>query len=820
MQALAPPASRNARCPCGSGRRYKECHGALASPGEPRLAEASQRLAAGDFMGAEEICRGVVADQPASAEALGLLGRALFEQGHPSEALDSTLKAVKALPESELGPTRQQELWSQLNTAFASALAGLDAAFAAQVRQRYEVEFLSAPRVPLAAEPVVSVVLLARDAEDLNRSALASVLHQTYRNIEIVVVWTGTDARPMETIAAGVAASGLSQRSLHLRGLSVADALNAGIRTSRGKFIQPLSATHALTGTRICTMLDEIAERGAAWGFSAAMFVAADGRPVDMAVDAEAKRRDELQSAAVEADSVGYALIAPDDVTLDIGNLFFSRALFDAVGGFRDIPFAEAWDFGLRALWHAEPVFVRSKEFAFRSLQNAARPSLEAWEAAQLRIFGEFYGRTCGDVPPPNPYAPSPHHAGLHFYKRVFQTGHILVFPLSYLEGLAADIAARRKRGTGGAQAQGVNLVGFAFGEFGLAENLRSLAGACLEGGIPFAVRDVDMKLKTRQADRRLGRYLAEGLPYRCSLYCLNPDMLQPVRQLIAETSAAGGYNIGYWFWELDRIPREWGRALDLVDEIWVATEFVADAMRHATSKPVVKIPTPIEVAPVLTHARADFGLPEGRFLFLFTFDFNSFSRRKNPEAVVDAFRLAFGPDRRDVGLVIKSVNGANQPGLLRVVNERIGADDRIVILDRFMTRDEVTGLQGVADAFVSLHRAEGLGLGIAESMWLGKPVIATGYSGNMEFTTAANSCLVGYDLVPIAKGEYLYDDPQFQWAEPHVDQAAAHMRRLVDDVEFRQRIAAQGQRDIRARFTHANAAALMRARLSELGLL
>ena len=819
MQAVAPPASRNARCPCGSGKRYKECHGALSGHGEPRLSEVSRRLAAGDFNGAEEICRDLLARQPASAEALGLLGRALLEQGHPSEALNATLKAVKAVPESGLGLKRQQELWSQLNSTFASALSGLDAAFVAQVRHRYEEQFLGVPQSPSLANPLVSVVLLARDADALNRSALASILRQTYRNIEIVVAYTGSDARPLETIEADIAAS-VPHRSLHLRGLSDIDALNAAIRASLGEFIQPLSATHALAETRIGTMLEEITGRKATWGFSAAAFVGADGEHVDSAVDADAKRLTEVQSVVVEADSFGFALMAQDDVTLDIGNLFFSRAVFDEAGGFRDIPFAEAWDFGLRALWHAEPVFVRSKQFVFRMQPEATRPSREVREAAQLRMFGEFYGRACGDVPPPNRYAPSPHHWGLHFYKRVFQTGHILVFSLSYLEGLAADIAARRGNRAGSVHAQGVNLVGFAFGEFGLAENLRAFAGACLEGGIPFAVRDVDMKLKTRQADRRLAPYLAEGLPYRCSLYCLNPDMLQPVRQLLAETSAAGGYNIGYWFWELDRIPREWGRALDLVDEIWVATEFVADAMRRATSKPVVKIPTPIEVVQAGTHARADFGLPEGPFLFLFAFDFNSFSRRKNPEAAVDAFRLAFGPDRRDVGLVIKSVNGANQPGLLRALSERIGADDRIVILDRFMTRQEVTGLQGVADAFVSLHRAEGLGLGIAESMWLGKPVIATGYSGNMEFTTAGNSCLVGYDLVPIAKGEYLYDDRQFQWAEPRVDEAAAHMRRLVDDVEFRQRIAAQGQHDIRARFTYANAAELMRARLSELGLL
>jgi glycosyltransferase involved in cell wall biosynthesis len=214
-----------------------------------------------------------------------------------------------------------------------------------------------------------------------------------------------------------------------------------------------------------------------------------------------------------------------------------------------------------------------------------------------------------------------------------------------------------------------------------------------------------------------------------------------------------------------------------------------------------------------------DVGLPDERFLFLFSFDFNSFIVRKNPEACIAAFRQAFGSTRRDVGLVIKSINGPRQPEKLRAMRELIGGDDRIVIVDGFFSRDQVSGLQSVADAYVSLHRAEGLGLGLAESMYQGKPVIGTRYSGNLEFMDDDNSCLVDCTLVPVRKGEYLYYDERFRWADPDVEHAAHWMRRLVDDAGFRMRIAARGQHDIRTRFTPANAAALMRRRLSELGL-
>jgi glycosyltransferase involved in cell wall biosynthesis len=156
----------------------------------------------------------------------------------------------------------------------------------------------------------------------------------------------------------------------------------------------------------------------------------------------------------------------------------------------------------------------------------------------------------------------------------------------------------------------------------------------------------------------------------------------------------------------------------------------------------------------------------------------------------------------------------------LRALQDLIGDDDRITIMDGFLNRDQVSGLESVVDAFVSLHRSEGLGLGLAESMFLGKPVIGTAYSGNLAFMDSENSCLVDYELVPVRKGEYLYDDSRFRWAEPDLEQAAYCMRRLADDAEFRNRIAQRGQQSIRERFTPAATAALMRKRLGELGLI
>ena len=291
------------------------------------------------------------------------------------------------------------------------------------------------------------------------------------------------------------------------------------------------------------------------------------------------------------------------------------------------------------------------------------------------------------------------------------------------------------------------------------------------------------------------------------------------MRSLLLESAAAGRRNVGYWFWELEQIPGQWSDAIADVDEIWVATEFIATAMRGATDKPVVKMPTPIDVRLSRDYTRSEFGLPDDRFLFLFSFDFNSYAARKNPDATIKAFRQAFEPARRDVGLVIKSINGRNVPDAVRRILDVIGGDDRIVIIDEFLSRAEVSGLQSVVDAYVSLHRAEGLGLGLAESMFLGKPVIGTRYSGNLEFMDDSNSCLVDCTLIPIRKGEYLYNDARFRWADPDIDHAAYWMKRIVDDAEFCKRIAARGQDDIRSRFTYANAAALIRKAASGAGV-
>jgi len=611
-------------------------------------------------------------------------------------------------------------------------------------------------------------------------------------------------------------------RWLSLPAASDAALADAGVRAAGGSFVNVLFAGHEFAPTRLATMVREIGGQAGEWGFSDVAFCDMAGNSVGPEHDERVGAWAERLAAIPEAETIGFTLIHQVFVAVDAGNLFCSRSLCEQAGGFRDLPHIWAWDFCMRALWLAEPVYVPSAEYRHRVAPDAkAVPSTSDQGAAQVALFAAYYARACrDDCVPPNSYAPSVAHWRLHFLKAVFFAGHVLALPLAELERLGETVLERLAIRRSTTIEPGVDLVGFAYGEFGLAESLRALAKACLAGDIPFGVKDVDLRLKTRQADRSIAAHVTDTLKHRCSVFCLNPDMMKPMRSLLVEGAAMGRHNVGYWFWELEQLPREWDYAIAAVDEIWVSTQFIADAVRRATPKPVVLIPAPIDVAPSRPYARAEFGLPEDRFLFLFSFDFNSFTSRKNPEGAIAAFREAFAPTRRDVGLVIKSINAANKPEKMRELRALIGGDDRIVIVDGFFTRDQVSGLQTVVDAYLSLHRAEGLGLGLAESMYQGKPVIGTGYSGNLEFMNEQNSCLIDYRRVSIAKGEYICDDECFEWAEPDVGHAAQHMRRLVDDADFRVRIATRGQQDIRTRFTLAATAAAIRGRLEELRLL
>jgi glycosyltransferase involved in cell wall biosynthesis len=275
-----------------------------------------------------------------------------------------------------------------------------------------------------------------------------------------------------------------------------------------------------------------------------------------------------------------------------------------------------------------------------------------------------------------------------------------------------------------------------------------------------------------------------------------------------------GVYRIGTWYWELEEAPRSWRRHARWLHEIWAPTPFIADAVRRVVPMPVIDMLPGIPMTQVERQPRSRWGLPEDRYLFLFAFDMNSTMARKNPLAVVTAFRKAFRADEA-VGLVVKVSRGDVDPRGLATLKE-ICEPGRIWVIDEVL--GDFSGLMAACDAYVSLHRSEGFGLTLAEAMALGKPTIATGYSGNLAFMNDDNSALVDCAMTPVSSAGPFYR-PGCRWAEPSLDHAAWLMRRFVDDPVSARELGSRGRDAVRSLLSLEAAGRRMSRRLEALEL-
>jgi glycosyltransferase involved in cell wall biosynthesis len=362
---------------------------------------------------------------------------------------------------------------------------------------------------------------------------------------------------------------------------------------------------------------------------------------------------------------------------------------------------------------------------------------------------------------------------------------------------------------TGGdvAQPEGLNIVGYVQRATGVGESARLCERSCEVAGLASQVIDVD---------RPDG-----GVPsalYRASIYHINADQLHEVSNQFPKVFESSAYNIGCWHWELPEFPDAWIPSANLLNEIWAPSAFIQSSVSRKVAIPVVHMSHGVEVSEVETCTPQELGVPAGCFTFLCMFDFGSVMQRKNPFAAVEAFRRAF-PAGSAAALLLKTSNGSSWPEDHAELRERVHGMRDVYLADGTLSRARVNGLLAATDAVVSLHRSEGFGLILAEAMSLGKPVVATGWSGNMDFMTPTNSCPVGFDIVALDRTHRAYEMGQ-HWAEPDVEHAAALMRRLFDDAAWRGRIGAAAEQTIRTRFSPAAAGMRYIQRLHSLGLL
>lgn len=359
----------------------------------------------------------------------------------------------------------------------------------------------------------------------------------------------------------------------------------------------------------------------------------------------------------------------------------------------------------------------------------------------------------------------------------------------------------------------GVNVAGYFESELGVGEVARLMVAALDTAGVPL----LPVHSRTVPASRKGHPFTsletdAAGFPL--NLVCVNADGLRSFSEEVGARFFAGRHTIGMWWWEVSLFPERWSDTFSLLDEIWVGSEHVARALLVDSPVPVYTVTLPVPRRKVELMTREALGLPAG-FVFLFMFDYHSVFDRKNPLGVVDAFRRAFAPGT-GAALVLKCINSADDPtDHARLVAASREHED-VHILDGYLSPQENNALTAASDCYVSLHRSEGFGLTPAEAMVLGKPVIATGYSGNLDYMTPQNSYLVDYELTPIGPGNAPYP-PEGLWAQPNAEHAARLMREVFENQAAARTLGERAARDLARTHSLEAAGRSMKVRLEAL---
>ena len=358
----------------------------------------------------------------------------------------------------------------------------------------------------------------------------------------------------------------------------------------------------------------------------------------------------------------------------------------------------------------------------------------------------------------------------------------------------------------------GVNVAGYLDTESGMGEAARASIRSLEAAGIPVALNNVVSRLRKR--DRSYAESFVTENPHPFNLVHLNADNMGWFSEERGRQYFRQRYTIGYWFWELAAFREEWVPFFDYVDEVWAASDFVRESYAAWSSVPVVRMPLPIVLPEVPNLGRSYFGMPSRGAVFLYIFDVSSQTERKNPLGAIRAFRRA-GFRADEATLVLKFTNAEYDRAAVRQLHEEASGLS-VVFLDGYMDRAQVCALINAADCYFSPHRSEGFGLTILEAMRLGKPVIATAYSGNMDFMTPTNSFPLSYRLVTLERdyGPYMRGA---SWAEPDLDEAALLMRAVADgpdDARARGRLA---QQEIERDRNPSATGAIVRRRLDDI---
>lgn len=353
----------------------------------------------------------------------------------------------------------------------------------------------------------------------------------------------------------------------------------------------------------------------------------------------------------------------------------------------------------------------------------------------------------------------------------------------------------------------GVNLITYGRLANGVGEASRLVAELLDRAGVATEVYSHDLETAPGETHARLFGTTIAALNATDHLIAaaVLPRLFLPTR-----------HRIGVWHWEVDAAPLKYRLARPWADEIWTTSAYQQHLMAVIYERPVHVLPLPVELAPrdeaLVETARLRMGAGD-RFVFSFQFDWNSSRRRKNPDGVIDAYLRAFPDPDSGTFLFIKTINGGQHPEALLEMTAAVRDRPDVLVLDEFWPSALNAALSHAVDCYVSLHRAEGFGLTIAKAMAAGKPVIATDYSGNLDFMPAGTALLVPSRIVSVG-ADPIYP-PEGHWAQPDLDCAAEYMRSIAGDSVMRRGLGERARAHILATRRSEQSAAWVRDRLA-----
>jgi GT2 family glycosyltransferase len=435
---------RNDPCPCGSGKRYKQCCGAVGGPVSQAL-DVQQTLAAAlaaqqarRLDEAEALYRQVLGHVPDLADALHMLGVIRYERRDYAEARALITRALD-LTDWRFDGYRHN-LGLVVSRANAADVVDADAMHR---QQRYRAAMAAKARIR-DVRPRVAVVVPAYNHERYIVEALESVYAQTYRDIELIVVDDCSTDATADRARRSLAHAPFPHRLQVRPNRGAAATIDEGIALASAPFVNVLNSDDAFDARRIETMVAEVAARGEQWGFSGIDVIDDAGRDVDTLQDARAYALACAISAVPFGRSTGFALLA-FNVVVSTGNLFFARGLWQSLGGFAELRYNHDWDFALRALWESEPRFVADPLYRYRlHARNTIAESATAPREEAQAIMRRYLARAASLETPRNPHAPSVQAWGPDFAVAALQGGLGETMDVPLLQSLVAIVESQR----------------------------------------------------------------------------------------------------------------------------------------------------------------------------------------------------------------------------------------------------------------------------------------------------------------------------------------------------------------------------------------